>query len=112
MGRQAISPPGDAREDWTILRALSDVMGKTLPYDNLQQLRTRMIEIAPHLAAIDEIAPVEWAGFGDDGDLSNDPIVSSVESHYLTNPICRASVTMAECAAIGTASDQGTGTDG
>ncbi|MFN3232693.1 MAG: NADH-quinone oxidoreductase subunit NuoG [Alphaproteobacteria bacterium] len=111
LGRRAVFPPGDAREDWTILRALSDVLGRKLPYDNLGQLRARMLELAPHLTAIDQAEPAAWGDFGTAGDLGDAPFKSAVTDHYLTNPICRASGIMAECAAIGTPAE-GTGTDG
>lgn len=57
MGRLANSPPGQGRSDWEILRALSEVLGKTLPYDNLQEIRFRIAELAPHLIKYDYIEP-------------------------------------------------------
>ncbi|WP_442583272.1 NADH-quinone oxidoreductase subunit NuoG [Mesorhizobium sp. ASY16-5R] len=96
--------PGDAREDWAILRALSDVLGKKLPFDSLAQLRAKLHAEHPHLAAIDEIL----AGSADDvanaAKLGGSPgkagFVSPVEDFYLTNPIARASAVMAECSAL------------
>ena len=113
-GRKAVPPPGDAREDWTILRALSDVIGSTLPYNNIQQLRSRVSGLAPHFDALDEVAPAEWGDFGVDGDITADPFISPIADHYLTNPICRASDTMAACAAVGHGAEpqEATGTDG
>lgn len=111
-GLRAVFPPGDAREDWTIIRALSDVLGDTLPYDTLDHLRSQLAALAPHLDRIDEISPATWSDFGTAGDLSAAPFVSAVREHYLTNPICRASQTMAECAAIARGEQEGTGTDG
>ena len=55
LGCKAAFPPGEAREDWTILRAFSDVIGKTLPYDTLDALRRRMVEAAPHFANIEQV---------------------------------------------------------
>jgi NADH-quinone oxidoreductase subunit G len=101
LGRRAVAPPGDAREDWTILRALSDVLGKKLPYDSLGQLRRRMLEIAPHFAAVDRLVAADWpavkavAGAIDGAR----PLVYAVADYYLTNPIARASDTMAACSA-------------
>jgi NADH-quinone oxidoreductase subunit G len=101
VAERASFPPGDAREDWAILRALSDVLGKRLPYDSLAQLREVMAEAHPHLMRLDQIAP------GDPADLQKlaalggaterSPFRSGIEDFYLTNPIARASATMAEC---------------
>ncbi len=104
MANRAIFPPGDAREDWAILRALSGVLGQTLPFDSLQALRTRLYEDYPHMAHIDGIA----AGRPDDvaalvsaaAPKSSYTLVSPVSDFYLTNPIARASAIMAECSQL------------
>ncbi len=103
-GRRAAFPKGDAREDWTILRALSAVLGKTLPYDDLAALRAKMIADHPTFGHVD-YAPgaADGAGFdpaalGAEGALSSAPLKSAVANFYFTNPIARASKTMAECA--------------
>jgi NADH-quinone oxidoreductase subunit G len=96
--------PGDAREDWAILRALSDVLGKKLPFDSLQQLRAKLYGEYPHLARIDHVE----AGNADDiakvaklgGRLNKGTFTSPVTDFYLTNPIARASAVMAECSAL------------
>jgi NADH-quinone oxidoreductase subunit G len=104
MGARAAFPPGDAREDWAILRALSDVVGHKLPYDSLAQLRAALFAAHPHLQRIDTIAPGspgdidKLAGLGGTPDRA--PLRSTVEDFYLTNPIARASAVMAECSAI------------
>ncbi len=96
--------PGDAREDWAIIRALSDVLGKRLPFDSLAQLRAKLYGEHPHLADIDEIAPgteahiAAAAAIG--GSVSNAAFASPVKDFYLTNPIARASAVMAECSAL------------
>jgi NADH-quinone oxidoreductase subunit G len=96
--------PGDAREDWAIVRALSDVLGKRLPFDSLAQLRAKLYGEYPHLADIDEIAPgaeahiAAAAAVG--GSVSNAAFASPVKDFYLTNPIARASAVMAECSAL------------
>ncbi len=95
---RAVFPPGEAREDWRILRALSDAVGATLPFDSLGALRDRMIADTPHLGAIDEIVPAEWAAFGVDGAMDDAPFVSPVPDFYRTCAISRASATMARCA--------------
>ncbi|MEO1243937.1 MAG: NADH-quinone oxidoreductase subunit NuoG [Pseudomonadota bacterium] len=104
MAHRAAFPPGEAREDWAILRALSDRIGKTLPYDDLFALRQAMIEAAPSLGRIDQIGGVEErfdvAAIGAAGNVSAAPLVSPVTDYYLTNPVARASKTMAECSAV------------
>jgi NADH-quinone oxidoreductase subunit G len=96
--------PGDAREDWAILRALSDVLGKKLPFDSLAQLRARLHAEHPHLAEIDEIAHGSPDHVASAAKLGGTPtkagFVSPVEDFYLTNPIARASAVMAECSAL------------
>src|SRR5205807_3221698 len=95
MGSRAAFPPGDAREDWAILRALSDVVGHKLPYDSLSQLRTALFAAHPHLQRIDTIAAGDPADVGKlaglGGAPDRAPLRSVVEDFYLTNPISRAS---------------------
>jgi NADH-quinone oxidoreductase subunit G len=104
MANRASFPPGEAREDWAIIRALSDVMGKKLPYDSLAALRQAMFKTVPHLMRVDRIeaggadAIKTLAGKG--GKLEKAPFKASVEDFYLTNPIARASAVMAECSRL------------
>jgi NADH-quinone oxidoreductase subunit G len=104
IANRAAFPPGEAREDWAIARALSDVLGKKLPYDSLQALRQALFKAVPHLMRIDQIEPGKadqvkaLAGKGGSPDKS--PLKSSVEDFYLTNPIARASAVMAECSRL------------
>jgi NADH-quinone oxidoreductase subunit G len=104
MATRASFPPGDAREDWAILRALSDVLGKRLPYDSLAALRQALYKAHPHLQRLGQIAPGDaadihkLAALGGTADKS--PFRSSIEDFYFTNPIARASAVMAECSAI------------
>jgi NADH-quinone oxidoreductase subunit G len=98
-------PPGDAREDWAILRALSDVLGLRLPFDSLGGLRAKLYEAFPHFARRDEIVPADAAalaalGAGTFGTPDKAPFVSTIGDFYLTNPIARASAIMAECSAL------------
>ena len=69
LGRLAAFPPGDAREDWSILRALSEYTGQALAYDNLGQLRQKLIETADSFARIDQLSPAAWGAFGKSGKL-------------------------------------------
>ena len=104
MARRAAFPPGEAREDWAILRALSGVMGAPLPYDDLFALRRAMIAAAPALGRIDQgpdpDAPLDLAKVGSPGATASAPFRSPVRDYYFTNAIARASKTMAECSAV------------
>ncbi len=98
--KRAVFPVGKAKEDWTILRALSDVLGKPLDYNSLFQLRKRMEKIAPHFAKIGEIVSAQWQ----EGGVHSGRVVISATSFdefitnfYMTDPISRASKTMADC---------------
>ncbi len=104
LGLRAAFAPGQAKEDWAILRALSDVLGKTLPFDSLQQLRAVLYETHPHFAEIDAIAVGEAGSVealaAKGGETGADAFASPVADFYLTNPIARASAVMAECSAL------------
>jgi NADH-quinone oxidoreductase subunit G len=104
MATRASFPPGDAREDWAILRALSDVLGKRLPYDSLAALRQALFRAYPHLQRLGEIAPGNAADItklaARGGDTERVAFRSSVEDFYFTNPIARCSAVMAECSAL------------
>ncbi len=109
MTDRAVFPPGDAREDWAILRALSDVIGRKLPFDSLAALRRELYAAHPHLARLGEIAPADgaaalaaWSELP--GTPGREPFVSPVRDFFLTNPIARASRVMAECSALHMAS--------
>ena len=113
QGRRAVQPPGEAREDWRIIRALSEVLGKTLPFDSVDQVRRRMKDTNPCFDAPDVLEPANWGPFGAKGRIASDPFRSPVTNFYMTDPISRASVTMAECShAMAGADDRKTGTDG
>ena len=99
MALQAAFAPGEAREDWTIIRAFSDVIGQTLPFNSLSQLRVKMFETAPALARIGQRIAVETTAFGVKGDVSTEAFMPVIENFYMTDPISRASVTMAKCTA-------------
>jgi len=106
FGRRAAFPKGEAKEDWTILRALSAKLGKALPYDDLRALRAKMIADHPTFGQVD-YAPgaadggsFDLGAVGADGALTSKPFQSQIRDFYLTNPIARASVTMAECSRL------------
>lgn len=104
MTDRATFPPGDAREDWAILRALSGVLGRTLPFDSLAALRQALYAAHPHFAGLDTLPAADasslgaLAGLGGKTDKAG--IVSPVADFYQTNPIARASAVMAECSAL------------
>ncbi len=104
MANRAAFPPGDAREDWAIIRALSDVLGKKLPFDSLGALRQAIFKAVPHLMRIDQIEAGNAADLktlaGKGGSLDKAPFKATVEDFYLTNPIARASAVMAECSRL------------
>ena len=108
MSDRANFPPGDAREDWAVLRALSEALGQRLPYDSLAALRAALYAAHPHMAQIDAIAPPTPAKSAPKaGPLDKAPFVSSVDDFYLTNPIARASSVMAECSSLAKAREAG-----
>jgi NADH-quinone oxidoreductase subunit G len=104
MAGRASFPPGDAREDWAILRALSDLLGHKLPYDSLNALRQALFTAHPHLQRLDQIAPGSRADIGglaaQAGKTDRAVFTTVIDDFYLTNPIARASAIMAECSVI------------
>jgi NADH-quinone oxidoreductase subunit G len=104
MSTRASFPPGDAREDWAILRALSDLLGHKLPYDSLAQLRQALFKARPHLQKIDQIAAGGRADISalaaQGGNPDRAAFAAVIDDYYLTNPIARASAVMAECSVI------------
>lgn len=104
LANRAGFAPGEAKEDWAILRALSDVLGAKLPFDSLAQLRAGLYADYPHMAQIDAIATGQAADIAalaaKAKPVSGVAFVSPVADFYLTNPIARASAVMAECSAL------------
>ncbi|PZQ83613.1 MAG: NADH-quinone oxidoreductase subunit G [Ancylobacter novellus] len=104
IANRAGFPPGEAREDWAVLRALSDVLGHRLAFDTLGQLRAALYASYPHLARVDHVEPADPAAVialaapGAAPDRA--PFRAAVSDFYLTNPIARASAVMAECSAL------------
>jgi NADH-quinone oxidoreductase subunit G len=107
MANRAAFPPGEAKEDWAILRALSEVVGKKLAYDDLDGLRAAIHADVPHFASRDVAPrnpgadPAIWNVIGKAGAIEGGrPLASHISDYYLTNPVARASETMAECSRL------------
>ncbi len=103
-GLRAVYPPGEAREDWTIIRAFGDIVGKRLPYDDLAGVRARLAEVnpvferlnfLPRFGASDQAGPPGAGG----ARRASGPFGTAILNYYQTDPISRASLTMAECTA-------------
>ncbi len=118
---RAVFPPGEAKEDWAIIRALSEHLGRALPFDTLDQLRSAMYRDHPHLAEIDHFEPGDAreieALVSDTVEVTSTPFTCPTDNYYLTNPIARASHVMQEQAALHQANAlanalEVTGTDG
>jgi len=107
LANRATFPPGEAKEDWAILRALSEVVEKRLPYDNIDALRGAIIAEVPHFATRDVVPeqpgadPAIWNAVGERGTIDATlPLRSPIADFYLTNAVARASETMAECSRL------------
>jgi NADH-quinone oxidoreductase subunit G len=104
MTSRAVFPPGEAKEDWAIIRALSAVLGQPLPFNSLNQLRAAIYAEFPHLARIDDIAAGSLADLGKLAKAAiktkSASFASPVTEFYLSNPIARASAVMGECARL------------
>ncbi|MBN9304280.1 MAG: NADH-quinone oxidoreductase subunit G [Devosia sp. 67-54] len=104
LGERAVFPPGEAKEDWAIFRALSAVLGMPLPFNSLRDLRRAMYAEFPHLAQIDQIVPAGIEGIRDlagrEIKTSSAKLHSPIGDFYMTNPIARASAIMAECSQL------------
>lgn len=118
LGRAAVGPPGASREDWKIVRALSEVLGSRLPYDDVNQLRERMWDVSPTLVKYDVVErpssvlsaiqalKAEAAHSAKQGKVEGartGKFLKPIENFYRTDPISRSSVTMSKC----TVSDRG-----
>jgi NADH-quinone oxidoreductase subunit G len=94
-GEKGAFPPGDAREDWTIFRAVSELLGTPLPFDTFGQLRAAMVADHPQLGT-EGLLKLKWAPPKLDAKVSG-PVAYPIEDFYLTNAITRASPTMHTC---------------
>ncbi|APX25573.1 MAG: NADH-quinone oxidoreductase subunit G [Rhodobacteraceae bacterium] len=98
LALRACFPPGEAKENWAIMRALSSELNETLPWDSLPQLRQALVADVPHLAQVDQVPGNTWSA-ETTSSLGDASFRYAIRDHYLTNPIARASVLMAELSA-------------
>jgi len=99
--RACLSSPGFSQDDWMVLRALSEEVGQPLPYDTVEELRTRISEIAPHVVKYDHI---EGSGFeqlahkpNGDRNMNGTTLTENIDNFYMTDVISRNSHIMARC---------------
>ena len=98
MAKRAVTPPGDAREDWSILRALSEhVCDNPLPYNSASELRTRIQKEWPVFKNIGEITPSKWSKYTNKTKVTKDAFAPCSYNYYYKNAICRSSETMQKC---------------
>ncbi|MEM9793418.1 MAG: NADH-quinone oxidoreductase subunit NuoG [Pseudomonadota bacterium] len=102
LAARAGFPPGQAKENWAILRALSAELGATLPFDTLDSLRVQIFDAYPHLGRIDDV-PENLLQVPEAGALSKGDFVASTRDHYQCNPIMRASTVMADLSKLAAA---------
>jgi NADH-quinone oxidoreductase subunit G len=104
IANRASFPPGEAREDWAIVRALSEALGHKLPYDSLAALRKAIFAAVPHLMRLEQIEPGDAGAIrklaDEGGGIEKTPFRPAIADYYMTNPIARASVVMAECSRL------------
>ncbi len=98
LALRASFAPGQAKENWAILRALSAELGAVLPFDSLAALRQALVKAHPHLGQVDQVAQNDWT-LEPLADLGSGPFMNAVSDFYLSNPIARASSLMAELSA-------------
>jgi NADH-quinone oxidoreductase subunit G len=94
---KAVSAPGDAKEDWAILRALSDALGQPLAYNDLYELRKHIRDTYTDLPKIDEVSQAKWSGLNGKGKITKAAFEVAFDTYYMTNVICNASKVMKDC---------------
>ncbi len=95
--RIATFPPGEAKEDWKIIKELALHLGLNIGINSIQELRNKMKELAPHFANLDHVAPTLWNKITTKGSVKDTPFIPAIQNFYMTDSISRASKTMAEC---------------
>ncbi|MBM3559977.1 MAG: NADH-quinone oxidoreductase subunit G, partial [Alphaproteobacteria bacterium] len=113
IGRPAVAPPGEAREDWTILRALSDALGGGLDFATLGDVRARLAAVNATFASADTVTAAPWRAPTSERTPDGTPFALAIDNFYMTCPISRTSQTMAACTReFGANPARRTGTDG
>ena len=114
MAARATFPPGEARDDWAVIRALSGVLNHPLPFDTLDKLRENLRNSYPSMLALNSLTASKWDGFEpNEGKVDPAPLTNIVSNFYMTNSITRASETMAQCTEeLGVNALKATGTNG
>ena len=114
MAARATFPPGEAREDWAVIRALSGVLNHPLPFDTLDELRVNLRNSYPSMLALNSLTASKWDEFEpNEGNVDPAPLTNIVSNFYMTNSITRASETMAQCTEeLGVNALKATGTNG
>ncbi len=97
LAKQATQPPGDAKEDWKIIRALSDLLGAGLDFTTLGDVRARLVEENSLFDHVGDILSSSWDDFGSYGEILGQEFECPISNYYMTCSISRASQTMAEC---------------
>lgn len=102
MANKIVDPPGHSREAWEIFRALSEECGVALPYNTIEELRSRVYEISPHLLKYNHIEPSVFGRisnntFGNNSSVNNTPFCDTIDNYYMTDAISRNSISMAKC---------------
>ncbi len=102
MANKVVEPPGHAREQWEIFRALSEECGVALQYNSLEELRARIYEIAPHLLRYNSIEESVYGKiankpYGNNQEIDETPLNDLIDNYYMTDAISRNSITMAKC---------------
>ena len=104
LALRAAFPPGDAREDWAIIKALSDELGAGLGWTTIEELRAAMYKVAPQLAALNRVTKANADQLSElsagEGRTDKAGFASPIRDFYLTNPIARASRIMGDCSAL------------
>lgn len=95
--RIATFPPGEAREDWKIIKELALHLGLNIGVNSVQELRNKMKELAPHFANLDHVAPALWKKITTKGSVKDTPFIAAIQNFYMTDSISRASKIMAQC---------------
>ena len=103
LANKVVDPPGHAREAWEIFRALSEECGVALPYDSIEELRSRIFEICPHLLKFNHVEPSVFGRIANNpsgkssSSINNTPFCDTIDNYYMTDAISRNSITMAKC---------------